>query len=144
MSIAFCMSFSRSACPWARISRHFCFIRSYIPFHHRLGSRARHLYFIIHIALYMSFHVHCILYVILSVCVPVGTHFEAFHFIALCMLGCILVAFHAYHAYCIVFGIGVSPGTGNEVHSVLRVTECVSIPRSPTLRITHDGVRFSL
>ena len=66
------------------------------------------------------------------------------HFIALCMLCCILVAFHAYHAYCIVSGIGVSPGTGNEVHFVLRVTECVSIPQSPTLRIIHDGVRFLL
>ena len=34
---------------------------------------------------------------------------------------------HAYHAYCIVFGVGVSPGTGNEVRFVLRVTERVSI-----------------
>ena len=41
-----------------------------------------------------------------------------------------------------MFGIGVSPGTGNEVRSVLRVTERVSIPKSPTLRIIHDGVRF--
>ena len=40
-----------------------------------------------------------------------------------------------------MFGIGVSPGTGNEVHFVLRVTERVSISKSPTLRITHDGVR---
>lgn len=53
-------------------------------------------------------------------------------FIALRMLGCILVAFHAYHAYC----------TGNEARFVLRVTERVSISKSPTLRITHDGVRF--
>ena len=36
---------------------------------------------------------------------------------------------HACHAYCIVFGIGISPGTGNEVRFVLRVTERVSIPR---------------
>ena len=50
------------------------------------------------------------------------------HFIALCMLGCILVAFHACHAYRIVFGIGVSPSTGDEVRFILRVTECVSIP----------------
>ena len=64
------------------------------------------------------------------------------HSITFCMLGCILVAFHAYHAYCIVFGIGVSPGTGNEARFVLRVTERVSIPKSLTLRITHDGVRF--
>ena len=41
-----------------------------------------------------------------------------------------------------MFGIGVSPGTGNEARFVLRVTERVSIPKSPTLRITHDGVRF--
>ena len=63
-------------------------------------------------------------------------------FIALCMLGLYFSCIHAYHAYCIVFGIGVSPGTGNEARFVLRVTERVSIPKSPTLRITHDGVRF--
>ncbi|KAF5934453.1 hypothetical protein HYC85_030624 [Camellia sinensis] len=34
----------------------------------------------------------------------------------------------------------VSQGTENEAHFVLRVTECISIPQSLTLRITHDGV----
>ena len=49
-------------------------------------------------------------------------------FIALCMPRLYLSCIHAYHAYCIVFGIGVSPGTGNELRFVLRVTERVSIP----------------
>ena len=92
-------------------------------------------------ASYMSFHsiVYARLYVS-ALCMPCYLVHRVCHFIALCMRGCILVAFHAYHAYCIVFGIGVCPGTGNEVHFVLRVTECVSIPPSPTLRIIHDGV----
>ena len=77
-----------------------------------------------------------------ALCMPCYLVHCVCHFITLCMLSCILVAFHAYHAYCIVFGIGVSPGTGNEVRSVLRVTERVSIPQSPTLRNTHDGVGF--
>ncbi|KAF5954540.1 hypothetical protein HYC85_007396 [Camellia sinensis] len=43
-----------------------------------------------------------------------------------------------------MLGIGVSPSTGNEVRFVLRVTERVSIPQSPTLRIIHDGVSMDL
>ena len=39
-----------------------------------------------------------------------------------------IVAFHAYHVYCIMLGIGISPGTWNEVRFVLRVTKRVSIP----------------
>ena len=60
------------------------------------------------------------------------------------MLGCILVAFHAYHAYCIVLGIGISPGTGNEVRFVLRVTERVSIPshRHSGLSMMELGFRW--
>ncbi|GMP81183.1 hypothetical protein CsSME_00035978 [Camellia sinensis var. sinensis] len=69
------------------------------------------------------------------------THFETSHFHSIVHTRLYLICIHAYHAYCIVFGIGVSPGVGNEVHFVLRVTECVSIPQSPTLRIIHDGVR---
>ena len=77
----------------------------------------------------ISFHsvVYARLYVS-ALCMPCYLVHRVCHFITLCMLGCILVAFHAYHAYCIVFGIGVSPGTGNEVRSLLRVTERVSIP----------------
>ncbi|KAF5933372.1 hypothetical protein HYC85_029543 [Camellia sinensis] len=82
-----------------------------------------------------------------SVCVHACTHFESsrFHLMASYVsvaeaLSC-WFAFHACHAYYIVFGIGVSPGTGNEAHFVLRVTERVSISQSPTLRIIHDGVR---
>ena len=89
----------------------------------------------------MPFPCHCIAYIISSVCVPACTHFEASHFHSIVHTRLYLCCIHAYHAYCIVSGIGVSPGTGNEVHSVLRVTECVLIPQSPTLRIIHDGVR---
>ena len=60
-----------------------------------------------------------------ALCMPCYLGHRVCHFIALCMLGCILVA---YHAYCIVLGIGVSPSTGNEGRFVLRVTERVSIP----------------
>ena len=63
-----------------------------------------------------------------ALCMPCYLVHRVCHFIALCMLGCILVAFHVYHAYCIVLGIGVSPSTGNEGRFVLRVTERVSIP----------------
>ena len=81
------------------------------------------------IAYAISFHsiAYARLYVRAS-CMPCYLVHHVCHFIALCMLGCILVAFHAYHAYCIVFRVGVNLGTGNEVRSVLRVTERVSIP----------------
>ena len=83
----------------------------------------------LHRALCMPFHsiAYARLYVS-ALCMPCYLVHRVCHFIALCMLGCILVAFHAYHAYCIVFGIGVSPSTGNEGRFVLRVTERVSIP----------------
>ena len=94
------------------------------------------------IAYAISFHsiAYARLYVS-ALCMPCYLVHRVCHFIALCMLGCILVAFHAYHAYCIVLGIGISPDTRNEVRFVLRVTKRVSIPQSPTLRIIHDGVR---
>ena len=72
----------------------------------------------------------CIVYArpyVSTLCMPCYPVHHVCHFIACCMLGCILVAFHACHAYYIVFGIGVSPSTGNEVRFVLRVTERVSI-----------------
>ena len=47
----------RFACPWARISRH-----------------------LILVSLYIIFKAVSCLYVIASVCAPVGTHFEALHF----------------------------------------------------------------
>ena len=71
----------------------------------------------------ISFHsiVYARLYVS-ALCIPYYLVHRVCHFIALCMLGCIL------DAYYIVFGIRVSQSMGNEGRFVLRVTERDSIP----------------